>query len=92
MKYKRIPKYIDAPVQFLWWEMQEGLLIVFLTIGSMILFHQALYGVVVGVLIASQYAKFKENNIRGYFTHYLYYFGFLNVKKVVKPYQKYIIR
>jgi len=92
MEFKRIPKYIDSPVQFLFWEAQEGAIIMVLTFASIILIHQALYGVVAGIFIASKYSKFKENNVKGYFTHFSYYFGFLNVKKNIKPYQKLIIR
>jgi len=92
MEFKRIPKYIDSPVQFLFWEAQEGAIIMVLTFATIIMFHQALYGAVAGIFIASKYAKFKENNVRGYFTHFSYWLGFLNVKKNIKPYQKLIIR
>ena len=92
MEFKRIPKYIDAPIQFLWWEMQEGIIILLLTFGSIIIFHQAIFGALVGVVIAAKYAKFKEENIKGYFTHFSYWFGYLNVKKNIKAYQKLIIR
>ena len=92
MEFKRIPKYIDASVQFLWWEAQEGAVVVIATIISMILVRQPLFGAVAGIIIASRFAKFKEDNIRGYFTHILYYYGFLNVKTGVKSYQKLIIR
>ena len=92
MEFKRIPKFIDAPIQFLWWEAQEGAIIVIATIASLILVRQPIFGVVAGVIIASKFAKFKEDNLKGYFTHILNYYGFLNAKKGVKPYQKLIIR
>ncbi|MHB1696620.1 MAG: type IV conjugative transfer system protein TraL [bacterium] len=92
MEFKRIPKYIDSPIQILWWETQEGAIIAFLMFATIIVMHQALYGAVVGIIIASKYAKFKENNVKGYFTHFVYWFGFLNVQKNIKPYQKLIIR
>ncbi len=92
MEFKRIPKYIDAPMQFLWWEMQEAVIILALTFASILFLHQALYGVVVGLVVAVKYARFKENNVKGYFTHFSYWFGFLNVKKNIKSHQKLIIR
>ena len=92
MEFKRIPKYIDAPIQFLWWELQEGAIIIVLTFASILILHQALYGAVAGVIIAAKYAKFKEGNVKGYLSHFSYWFGILNVKKNVKSHQKLIIR
>ena len=92
MEFKRIPKYIDAPIQFLWWELQEGLIIIVLTFGSILIFRQALYGVVAGVIIAAKFAKFKEAHVKGFLSHFSYWFGILNVKKNIKSHQKLIIR
>ena len=92
MEFKRIPKYIDSPIQFLWWELQEGIIIISMTLGSILIIHQAFYGAVVGVIIAAKYAKFKEENVKGYLSHFSYWFGILNVKRNIKSHHKLIIR
>jgi type IV conjugative transfer system protein TraL len=92
LEFKRIPKYIDAPIQFLWWELSElGVIIVF-TFGSIILMHQVIWGALAGLIIASKLAKFKEDHLKGLFFHYMYWLGFISTKKTIKAHQKLIIR
>jgi type IV conjugative transfer system protein TraL len=82
--YKKIPKYIGAQPQFLWWDMTEFL--IFMTFfGIGIIIGELLIFTLLGGLLSFLYSKTKDKVVKGYFLHLLYWYGLYNTKKVV-PY------
>jgi len=81
---KYIPKYLNAQIQFLWWELDEMIvLIIFMTLG--IITNHTYVGVLIGFVIMQLYTKIKTAKQPGYFKHLLYKYGLWG-NKVVPEY------
>ncbi len=69
----RMPRHLDDPDKFLWWEMdQAGLAVsvfaVFMIMGMM------LTGVVMGVVVGMLYGRAKSGRPRGFMSHLAYWY------------------
>lgn len=70
----KIPQYLHRPLQVLWWESDE-FLIVMLGFGMWLTFG-GYYFVVVGLTVPYVYSKFKKRYSRGFLRHMMYFAGF----------------
>lgn len=73
----RIPRYIDDPPQFLWWEVDE-LVVVVTGFGLGIFLSYPTMGGLAGILLARLARAQKAGNADGYVWHFLYWLGLLN--------------
>lgn len=79
MQLKKIPKHINAVPQFLWWEVDDMMIFMFAVIIAMF-DGQLLITVGLGLVGSYIHAKSKDNFVKGYFGHVLYYLGFRDIK------------
>ena len=68
-----IPRRLDDPPQFFFWDADEAILvIVFTLIGALL--GQILVGLVLGLLLARGFARVKAEGGRGIVTRFLYWY------------------
>lgn len=70
----RIPRYIDDPAQFLFWDLDEALIL----IGSFcfgILLGYPFWGGLAGIASGRALRKLRSGKAEGYFWHALYWVG-----------------
>lgn len=84
MKPVEIPRYIDDPVHFLLWTVDEVTpialgLIVGMFVGSPLIFAGIGWG------FSSLYKRFRESHADGYVLHFLYWNGFMPSKSKTAP-------
>lgn len=83
----KIPRYIDDPGQFFFWEMDEaGIVIVILMIGMVL--HFFFIGMFLAAGAGLGYARLKHGKPRGFFLHFLYYHNVLDLKGLPPAYIK----
>lgn len=70
----RIPRYIDDPPQFLWWEMDE-LMIVVGGFGLGIFLNFPTVGGLSGIILARLAGQQKSGKADGYLWHFFYWMG-----------------
>lgn len=71
---RRVPRYIDDPPQFLFWDLDEAMIVG----GSFcfgILIGRPAIGMVAGVLLGRLIRKQRSGKSEGYFWHALYWLG-----------------
>ena len=68
-----IPRRLDDPPQFFFWDADEASLVIFFTLMGALL-GQILVGVVVGLLLARGFARVKAEGGRGVVTRFLYWY------------------
>ena len=98
MEQRYIPKYLDAQPQFLWWEMDEGIILFSpLIVGIMI--EQIIMMIVIGIVAQKIYSTLKNAKQQGYMNHLLYALGLYNPKsnrkkknKIPYYYNKYYVQ
>ncbi len=69
-----IPRYIDAPPQFLFWQFDEVLPVGVAAIFCVLL-HKTLVPLSIGVWISYSWMKYRDNHADGYALHMLYWSG-----------------
>ena len=82
---KEISRYMDDLPQIAFWELDE-FIPVYAAIGLGIINGSLFTTVMVGVIISKIISKAKQSRIRGYFIHYLYWYGFISFKGFPNPY------
>ena len=70
----RIPRYIDDPPQFLWWELDELMMVVG-GFGLGIFMNYPTVCGVAGIILARLASHHKSGRADGYLWHLLYYIG-----------------
>jgi conjugal transfer pilus assembly protein TraL len=70
----RIPRYIDDPPQFLWWELDE-LMVVVGGFGLGIFLNYPTIGGLIGIILARLSSKQKSGQADGYLWHFFYWLG-----------------
>ncbi|MFQ5779164.1 MAG: type IV conjugative transfer system protein TraL [Nitrospiria bacterium] len=70
----RIPRYIDDPPQFLFWELDELILVVGLFGLGIFINYPTLCGLI-GIILARLAGMQKSGKADGYLWHFLYWFG-----------------
>lgn len=68
-----IPRRLDDPVQFFFWDADEAILVIFFTLMGALL-GQILVGIVVGLLLSRAFARVKAESGRGVITRFLYWY------------------
>jgi type IV conjugative transfer system protein TraL len=91
IQYKKIPKFIGSQPQILWWELSE-FAILMAGMGLGVIFGNILVFTGMGAVIAWLYIKTKNNTVKGYFIHKLYWYGLWNTKKIIPYHVREIIR
>ncbi|RMF24964.1 MAG: type IV conjugative transfer system protein TraL [Deltaproteobacteria bacterium] len=69
----RMPRHLDDPDKFLWWEMDQAGLAVSVFAVFMIL-NMLVVGVVLGALVAWIYGRLKAGRARGFMIHVAYWY------------------
>lgn len=91
MENRYIPKYLNAQIQLLWWEMDEILvMMVFISLGLMS--NHAFIGAGVGWLAMNTYSKFNAKKQPGFVKHISYKFGLWGKKKIPEYWVKELVR
>jgi len=72
----KCPKYLNRPVQVLWWEADEfAIVVIFFTLALMFGYVFWLF-LFLGPYI---YSKLKKKNPRGFFKHLLWFLGLIKI-------------
>jgi len=79
LQMKNVHKYMDAKMQFLWWE-HDDLVILCGPIILGILANAVFIGMAVSFVVGKLYSGLKDKHQEGYVRHFLYYHGFLKFK------------
>lgn len=79
----RIPRYLNAQIQILWWELDE-VLILSAAIGIGIIFELLILTVPIGLLAAKGLAKIKTEHGHGWLLHYAWWKG-IPIARLVVP-------
>ncbi|MDX8377480.1 MAG: type IV conjugative transfer system protein TraL [Mariprofundales bacterium] len=69
---QRIPRHLDDPAKFLWWEMDQAFLALGLT-GMGMLVNMLAFGALLGVTVAWAFGKLKAGRGRGVTKHLGYW-------------------
>jgi conjugal transfer pilus assembly protein TraL len=83
----KIPRYIDDPGQFFFWDMDEAAIAIVILMMGMI-FHFFFTGLILAIAAGTSYAKLKHGKPRGFFLHFLYYHNVLDLKGLPPAYIK----
>ena len=70
----RIPRYIDDQPTFLFWDVDEIIVICICIIVGMII-GKLTYLLLSGLVLSKGLGKLKQNKSEGYFMHVLYWYG-----------------
>ncbi|MFA7606518.1 type IV conjugative transfer system protein TraL [Sedimenticola hydrogenitrophicus] len=68
-----IPRRLDDPPQFFFWDADEAILVIFFTLMGALL-GQILVGVVIGLLLSRGFARVKAEGGRGIIARFLYWY------------------
>jgi len=78
-RLKKVHKFLDAKIQFLWWELDE----IYILCGPIILgilVNRVIYGLLFALVAGKIYSSIKSVNQEGYLLHFLYHHGMLKFK------------
>ncbi|MTJ94327.1 MAG: type IV conjugative transfer system protein TraL [Desulfovibrio sp.] len=78
-----IPRHIDAPFQFLFWQFDEILPVIVAAMFGVLL-HQQLICFAIGLVIMNRWTKYRDNHPDGYALHALYWTGIVPLSLVGK--------
>lgn len=85
MERHKIPKYINALPQILWWEIDEfTFFLIGVTMG--IVTNHSFIGAVIGFVLARVYMRMKYSRQPGFLFHWLYAKGLFGVKGILPEY------
>ena len=85
MEERYIPKYLNAQIQFLWWELDEIIvMMIFVSFG--ILGNHTYVGAAIGFIVMNIYSKLNNKKQPGFFKHVMYRYGFWGKKGVLPEY------
>ncbi len=77
MQNKRVPRYLSAPIQILWFESDEFAIITICYILGLLF---GWIGWVILIVAPYLYSKLKKNYPRGFLKHSLYFIGLLKLE------------
>ncbi len=80
MREVSIPRFIDSPTQFLFWEIDEVAIVV-VCMGIGIVFEVLGPLLLAGLFITWQFRKFKMARMEGVLHHMAYWFGIFTLNK-----------
>lgn len=85
MRQVKIPRYIDSPLQFFFWEIDEFLIIA-ASFGAGIWFGgwYTLMSLPLGIYLSKVFKRYKANGLPGQLNHLAHWFNILNVNKAFK--------
>ena len=75
MQPVEIPQRVDDPVHLLLWSLDEMAPIILGLVGG-IAVNQAMFGVVIGMVVSNFYRRYRDNHPDGYLLHMTYRAGF----------------
>lgn len=68
-----IPRRLDDPAQFFFWDADEAVVVIFFTLMGALL-GEILVGIAIGLLLARAFARVKAEGGRGVITRVLYWY------------------
>ena len=85
MEKHRIPRYVNALPQILWWEIDEfAFFLVGVVVG--ILTNHSFLGALIGIILSRIYMKLKYAKQAGFLFHWLYAKGLYGKKGLLPEY------
>ena len=78
----RLPQYMHLPMQFLWFDTEEMMVIVFFYVFALVFGGYVWIGVIVGPYL---YMQVKRKKPRGFLRHLIYSLGFTKLKGYPPP-------
>jgi len=84
---KKVHKYLDAKPQFLWWEMDD-LVILCGPVILGIISERVIYGLILSLVAGKIYGNMKTTRQEGFMKHFLYHHGFLKFKNCPESWVK----
>lgn len=69
----KMPRHLDDPEKFLWWDFEQALIVVAI-IGFSIVVNMITAGVVFGVVAGIGLGRLKSGRSRGYLVHTAYWY------------------
>lgn len=91
MEDRYIPKYLNAQIQLLWWELDEMIvLMTFVSFG--IISGHTYIGACIGFIFMNIYSKLNSKKQPGYFKHVMYRYGFWGKKGIPEYWIKELVR
>ncbi len=75
---RKFPRYLSAPFQVLWFELDDLLLMFFLAALGLVLRDGLLWGL--SILAPYIYSKIKRRHPRGFLKHSFYFLGLVQMK------------
>lgn len=85
MEERYVPKYLNAQIQLLWWELDEIIVgMIFVSLG--IITNHTYIGAIAGLTAMGYYTKLRNQKQPGFFKHVMYKYGFWGKKGIVPEY------
>lgn len=84
----KVPKYLSAPLQILWWEQDELFLIISL------IYYAAIFSKLFWILVPTVpfwYIRAKRRNPKGFLGHLLYRWGLSKIEGCPTYFQKHFV-
>ncbi|MDX8401650.1 MAG: type IV conjugative transfer system protein TraL [Mariprofundaceae bacterium] len=69
----RMPRHLDDPEKFLWWDFDQALIVVAI-IGFSIVVNMVIAGAILGVIAGMAIGRLKSGRGRGYLVHTAYWY------------------
>lgn len=85
MEERYIPKYLNAQLQILWWDLDEFIVLIIFTGIGLIANHQ-FFGAVIGYIAMRIYTKLNNAKHPGFVKHFAYSIGLFGLKNKVPEY------
>lgn len=90
MEERYIPKYLNAQIQLLWWELDEVIvLMTFVSLG--IISGHTYIGAGIGFAVMSFYTKMNSKKQPGFMKHIMYKYGMWGKKNIPEYWIKEIV-
>ncbi len=87
LQLKTVHKYLDAKPQFLWWEMDD-LMILCGPIILGIIVGKVFYALIFSLIVGKIYGTMKSTHQEGFMRHFLYHHGMLKFKNCPDSWMK----
>lgn len=82
---REFPQYLSRPLQVLWWETDDLMLMLTSFVLSLIFGGWVWFSI---IFVPFFYSRMKKSQPRGFLVHTLYYIGFLNFKNYPTYFEK----
>ncbi|TDA63644.1 type IV conjugative transfer system protein TraL [Sulfuricurvum sp. IAE1] len=91
MEERYIPKYLNAQIQLLWWELDE-MIVLMAFVGLGIVADHTYIFAGLGIIAMNIYSKLNNQKQPGFFKHVMYRFGFWGKKHLPEYWVKELVR